>query len=229
MHYLHSIKYADITYVYRDVNIKEALSYKAVQVKVLLSYYYTKYDNEQNAEFDISKKQKRIVFIGHFESDRRIKYINELFKNNINLHIYGGDSWYPVFAQNAWPIDHLHPSAFGNQYRNVLKHSYAALAFFSEKNRDQYTRRCFEIPMSGTLLIAPQTDVMCTLFSNHENAILFTDENDLTKKVQALLLHSEEAELISINGFNHINSGNFSEIARAKSILEDLNALYQSK
>lgn len=223
--FLKSLKYSDLVYVYRTVNLSEAKSFGARRVKLLRSYYYTKLDLQGDGVTAISKKVPRIVFIGHFESDERVKYLDALFKAGINVQVYGHDTWRTVFVKNSWPLSHLSPPVYNQDYRKVLGESYAALAFFSKKNRDDYTRRCFEIPVCGTLLFAPSTEYMKSLFTSGENAVLFSDHNDIVSKAREILQAPRNTNRISRKGYCYIKEGGFSEKCAAETIVRDLERL----
>lgn len=61
------------------------------------------------------------------------------------------DDWWEAFSEFKWPESHFHAPVYADDYKENLNSSYAALAFHSEKNRDDYTLRCFEIPMSKNI------------------------------------------------------------------------------
>lgn len=222
--FLNSIKYSDITYVYREVNMKEAYEWGASRVKIMRSHYYSKLDR-LSQDMDIYSKNKEIVFIGHYEEDSRIKFLDALFQNGINIHVYGSNSWKPTFLAHQWPLSHLHESVYNKEYRKTLGKAYAALAFFSERNRDDYTRRCFEIPMANTLLFAPKTNYMSKTFSDGVNAILFESEKDIVQKAQEILKNPQRTLEITTNGYEFVKTGKFSEVDVAKAIIKDIKDL----
>lgn len=225
-YFLRSVKYADIAYVYRDVNINEALALGAKEAKLMRSHYYSKYDKACECPIDFSQKKNEIIFIGHYEPDDRIEYLDALFKAGINIHIYGHDDWFPSFEKYKWPKDHLHPAIYGSEYRKKLSEAYAALAFFSKKNRDDYTRRCFEIPMAGTLLVAPKTKYMEKVFNDGVNVVLFSSPLDLIMKVTEIMSNKYMVKAMTEAGVKFIRDGNFSEIDCAKMVINDINKLF---
>lgn len=225
--FLRTLKYADIVYVYRDINIPEAKEWGAHVVKVLRSHYYTKQDFVPDLKISIDQKLPRIVYIGHYEDDNRVDCIDALYTSGINLHIFGDYSvWSSVFIKHNWPLQNLHEPVFADKYRMTLHDSYAALAFFSQKNRDDYTRRCFEIPIAGTLLITPKTKYTERIFSDHINALLFSSSDEIVDKSRFVLSNPEEVETISKNGYELILNGGFSEIDFAKQIMNDITFYY---
>lgn len=223
--FLRCLKYSDITYVYREVNLSEAQEWGAVKVKLLRSYYYSKVDNQSQELIDISQKEPCIIFIGHYEGDSRIKYLDALFKSRINVHIYGHSVWKQTFISHRWPLSHLHEPVYNKEYRNKLNSAYAALAFFSEKNRDDYTRRCFEIPMAHTLLFAPRTCFMDQTFTDGKNVILFDDTKDIVEKANVIINNPKKTNDIALEGYSFILNGGFSEIDTAKMIINDMKVL----
>lgn len=225
--FLKCIKYADITYVYRDININEAYEWKAKKVKLFMSHYYSKKDLVSYSDIEKIDKDYSVVFVGHYENDDRCEYIDYLFLNNVNLHIYGPESWKPIFKKNKWPLNNLHSCVYGSDYRTTITNSSIALAFFSKKNRDTYTRRCFEIPIFGTVIAAPRTIVTEEIFEDMYSALLFSSKDELLTKIIHTLSNNRLKAKIAKNGYNLVINGDFSELSRAEMILEDLNGLIE--
>jgi len=223
--FLRSLQYSDITYVYRKVNLSEAQKWGAHKVKIMRSYYYSKIDNLSQEPIDISQKDPCIIFIGHYEEDSRINYLNALFQGGINVHIYGHTAWKQAFFSHKWPLSHLHAPVYNKEYRDKLSSVYAALAFFSEKNRDDYTRRCFEIPMAHTLLFAPRTHYMNQTFTDGKNVILFDDTKDIVEKAHEIINNPQKTNDIISEGHSFVLNGGFSEKDAAKMIINDVNSL----
>lgn len=227
-HYLRCVKYADITYVYRPVNIEEAKQWGAKEAKLYMSHYYSKTDLKEYTQDQLSKKNGQVVFLGHYEDDQRITYFNELFKRGINFHIYGPDNWKEIFIANNWSIEKLHNIIRGEEYVNTIKSASIALAFFSTANRDEYTRRCFEIPISGTALLQQRTKITSSLFRDNENALLFDTIDEFIEKIEYYLGHETELCNIAWNGYQYVKNGQFSEISRAHMVLEDYEQLIKT-
>lgn len=228
-HYLRCVKYADITYVYRPVNIDEAKLWGAKIAKLYMSHYYSKTDLKEYSKEQLCDKNGQVVFLGHYEDDIRIIYFNELFKRGINFHIYGPSNWKEVFIANNWPLNRLHDIVRGEEYVQTIKSASIALAFFSTANRDDYTRRCFEIPISGTALLQQRTKVTSTLFEDQKNSLLFDNMDEFIEKIEYYLKHKEELCNIAWNGYQYVKNGQFSEISRAQMVLKDYEQLINTK
>lgn len=227
-HFLSCIKNSDITYVYRPVNIEEAYEWGAKVVKLFMSHYNSKTDLVDLPDSAFEKKTDEVAFIGHYEPDNRVDIIDYLIKHGVNIHIYG-DDWKQTFIKHGWPLERQHPGASGADYRALIKKVGIALAFFSAKNRDEYTRRCFEIPIMGTLIAAPLTSVTKQIYKDGENAILYSGKVDLLNKVNYYSLHIEERNKMAKNGYYNIKNGDFSEISRAEMVIDDIGQLIKYK
>lgn len=227
--YLHYIRYTDITYVYRPININEAKKWGAKLSKLYMSHYYTKTDFKELNRNDCLNKNGKVVFLGHWENDDRIEYIRECYRQGINLHIYGSDNWHDVFVKYNLPLENLHPSVRGEEYIRVIHDSSIALAFFSKANRDEYTRRCYEIPIAGTVLLQPSTIITREIFKDGVDAILYNNVEDLVNKVKLLLGNQEKLTEIAYNGYCLMKNGPFSEYARAQMVIDDYEQIIKSR
>ena len=186
-----------------------------------MSHYYTKTDFKDLNRNDCLNKNGRVVFLGHWENDDRIEYIRECYRQGINLHIYGPDNWHDVFVKFNLPLKNLHPLVRGEEYIKIIHDSSIALAFFSKANRDEYTRRCFEIPTAGTVLLQPSTIVTREIFTDGVDSILYENVDDMVDKIVRLLGNQEKLSEIAYNGYNLMKNGPFSENARAKMVIDD--------
>ena len=229
MHYLACIKYTDITYVYRRINIEEAYQLGAKKSKLFMSHYNSQTDLQELSDDIFDKKKNEVAFIGHYEPDDRIEILDYLFNNGVNLHVYYNGGWDKCFAKNHWPLTNLHPGANGKDYKKLVQEVGIALAFFSAKNRDEYTRRCFEIPIMGTLIAAPITPITKQLYSDGKNALLFSSKEDLLEKIRFYSQNIDERNRVAKNGYDNIRNGDYSEIDRAKMVIEDFESIINYK
>lgn len=225
LNYLRCIKYSNITYVYRDVNIEEANKWGAKEARLFMSHFDSRHDLVEIDQSKFKKNNNKIVYIGHFENDNRVGIIDYLYKKGVDLDIYSDELFDQAFEEHNWPKIHKFNNVYRDEYRNVISQSSMALAFFSTANRDKYTRRCFEIPIMGTLLLAPRTSVTEEIFRDGENAVLYSTAEELYEKISYLNNHVEERDLIAWRGYEYMKSGKHSEIARAKTVIEDYNKI----
>ena len=214
--YFHAIlPLADINYVYRKKNIVDYEMVGANNIKVLLPYYLEK----QNYKIDCSKNIP-VAFLGHFENDGRDRYIKALVDAGVDVSVFNGSDWENAPLYNE--ISHVvKPGKRGVEYNKTLNECQIALVFFSKINSDTYTRRCFEIPATKTLMLSQYADDMNRLFPENECAVYFRNEQELVTKCRFLLNNLKEVDRIAANGFRRVKELGGSEVDRCRQIIDD--------
>ena len=79
------------------------------------------------------------------------------------------------------------------------------LCFLSKLNRDTYTRRCFEIPACGKLLLSERTEDLMKMFTEDEEAVFFSTPEELVEKALWLSQHPEDVERIARAGMQRVH------------------------
>ena len=92
--------------------------------------------------------------------------------------------------------------------------------FLSKLNSDTYTRRCFEIPATQTLMLSEYTDDLNEMFPSDKCAVYFTTPEELVVKCKYLLSHPNEIKQIAENGYKRLKELGGSEIDRCRQIIE---------
>lgn len=218
-YFLNSLKYSDITYVYRSSNIKNAINYGAKNVKVLYPHYYSKQDINNN--IDMNNKKNDVIFIGHYEKDRA-EYINELIKNNIDIKVFG-PGWEQISQKLKWPNTIINKPVYGNEYKKTLASAKIALCFLSKVNNDVYTRRNFEIPVSGTLVVSEYTKELSEMFISDKEIIFFKNCSELVTNISNILNKADILEKMTLAGYKKVLEGHHSELDRAIQIINDFD------
>jgi spore maturation protein CgeB len=186
-HYLNSLPYYSHVFSYRQKNIND---YQAIGIdSTLLRSYYLK---DKNFPIEnISENCKYISdvsFIGHYEADGRDQLLLSLLKKGVDLKVYGPE-WHrsPLYSQLVSLLGYEIESLKGTDYNLAINACKIALVFLSKLNHDTYTRRCFEIPATKTMMLAEYTDDLATLYTPGKEADFFSSEEDLLKKIEFYL------------------------------------------
>jgi len=192
---------ANVCFVYRDVNVSEFSSAGARQVHVLRSAFDpTVHRPVALSEAERKKYGADVVFIGHCEGDSRLDFMDSLLQSDLRVGLYG-TGWERFATGRSWrdrlPIGPL----YGDAYVKAIAAAKIALVFLSNRNRDDYTRRCFEIPAIGTLMLAPRTDTLLKMFKEGEEAIYFSSAVELVGKARQY--SADEAARTKIAGAGH--------------------------
>lgn len=219
--YKKGLKYYDINFFYRSINIRESYKYFSSNSKLLLPYFIP-----WHIPLTIMKsiyKKYDVVFIGHYEDDGRLEIINHLLDNNIDIRIWGGQKWNEVLKHKNYkgisPIHEIH----GIEYYKLLANSKICISFLSKLNRDEYTRRSFEIPASASLMLSERTKYLENIYIENREIIFFDNKKDLVEKIKFLLANPSLIDEISHNSSVKVNILGGDINFRAKYFIEQLH------
>lgn len=218
-HYKKGLPYCDLIYVYRKSNIRECMHYGSKRTKILKSYYIKKRNFPILDESLLMHDIPEVVFLGHYEEDERKEYIESLAKTGITVGIQSG--WRKKICENN--ILFLNNTA--ECYNDMLNATKIAIVFLSKINKDTYTRRCFEIPATKTLMIAPYTDDLALMFQEDEEVVFFRNKKEFVDKVSYYLKNEKAREQIALAGYNRLLKDGHEISDRVKQIVEDYNEL----
>lgn len=186
-----SIPHADACFAYRAVNLDELRAAGARRVGLLRSPFNPRRHHPLELSlFERARFGSEVVFVGHCEDDGRIESLEALAAAGLDLRLFGS-GWEKHLRGR--PLERLLPikTVFDDDYLRALCGAKIALVFLSRRNRDQSTQRCFEIPAVGTLMLAPRTGELGSLFREGEEAEFFSSNEELVAK--ALRYVSDDA------------------------------------
>jgi len=195
-----SIRLFDIHFVFRHANIPEFYAAGARVVKLLRAYYVSDIHRPcELSKHDLQRFQSDATFVGHYEDDGRVDYLRTLLAAGLHVRIFGA-GWsskalrgLPLSASGIVPV-------YGDEYAKAIVGARCALCFLSRHNRDTYTRRSFEIPACGGLLLSEYTDDLATLYEPDAEAVFFSSPVELVDKARWLVNNPEQARRIASAG-----------------------------
>lgn len=218
--YLRCLPEFDLNYFYRQINCNEAIVYGASHAEVLMPYFLPWKDRP----VDLSQSECQIfgtdvVFVGHYEPDGREQSIQSLMDVGVQVKIWGGGYWNRKVLGDLY--QRLQPiiPVEGDDYAKALCGAKVCLAFLSKLNRDTYTRRCFEIPACGRVMLAERTDDLLAMFKEDEEACFFSSNEELVAKVQWLLANPDIRGCIAAAGLRRVWKDGHDVNSRAKQLL----------
>lgn len=213
----------DLMLAYRHHNVDDFLRIGAQRAELLRSWYFP----ERNHSVVLSDEDKSeyecdVVFIGHYEADDRKQYLEEVVRQGFKLKLFGpGYDWDPVLKdspelRSQIPVRLM----WGEDYNKALCGAKVALCFLSKLNRDTYTRRCFEIPATGTLMLSEYTDDLASLYKPGEEADFFKSKDELIEKVKLYLGNEELRQTVAARGYQRVTGDGHDVVSRMKQVLE---------
>jgi spore maturation protein CgeB len=191
-HFLNALPTYDLMLAYRHHNIDDYRLAGARRVEFLRSWFVPAVNHpvtlssEDRARFECD-----VVFAGHNEPDGRLELLEEIVRQGFRLRLFGPykgfgeNGWHPVIDRSPL-LRHLAPVSlvWGEDYNKALCGAKVAMCFLSKHNRDTYTRRCFEIPATQTMLFSQYTDDLATLYEEGREADFFRSKEELIDKLR---------------------------------------------
>lgn len=220
MWYLRCLKDFDLNFMYRSVNVHEAISFDARNVHVLKPYFIPEHHHPVVlTALDKQRFSCDVVFVGHYEPDGREEYLRSLVNAGLHVRLFGGQYWtkevlggHSSYFGDVFPVN-------GDEYAKALCGAKMCLSFLSKMNRDTYTRRCFEIPACGRLLLSERTDDLKEMFIEGKEAVFFSSKEELVEKAVWLSNHPDEIERIAEAGRKRVWADRHDVVNRAKQFL----------
>ncbi|MFT7143968.1 MAG: spore maturation protein CgeB [Alphaproteobacteria bacterium] len=224
-HFIKSVPDYDHIFYYR---YKNEADYKA------LGYYKTSmlrssYIKENNFKIEDTKNSPfscDVIFVGHYENDDRDLAIMKLMDANIDFKLYG-TGWqasvhYDYIQSKLGDIKPLYDA----DYNMALNSAKIALVFLSKINNDTYTRRCFEIPATGTTMLSEYTkDLADDLFIENKEAVYFKNHADLLKQVYTYLQDDALRQKIAEGGYKKVHSAGHEVTDRVAQIIKEFESV----
>jgi spore maturation protein CgeB len=222
-HYKQSIPYYDWIFSYRwkNINNYKDMGYDKVS---LLGPYYLKKSNFYIENLKNNRYRCDVIFIGHFEDDGRDEAIKILVEHNIDIKLYG-TGW-----ENSRHHDYLSAKLGGimplyKDYNLALNSAKISLVFLSKLNNDTYTRRCFEIPATKSMMMAEYTPDLNSMFKEGVEAEYFRGKKELLMKIKFYLENNKKLQDISENGYKALANGEHEVKNRCKEIVRIYDAI----
>jgi hypothetical protein len=177
----------------------------------------------QLSEADQQVYETEVVFVGHYEPDGREDSIRALVNAGIRVKLWGGHYWSRAVLGDLY--DNLAPIevAEGVAYGKALCGAKICLCFLSKLNRDTYTRRCFEIPAYGKVMLAERTDDLIQFFKEDEEACFFSSQEELVRKVKWLINNPNIRESIAQAGLRRVWKDGHDVTSRSNKFLEKIS------
>lgn len=217
-HYISSIKHYDHIFAYRHHNMTDysKIGYKNTS---LLRSYFIKERNFPTSVASQNKYSADVVFVGHFEDDGRDEALIELKKRGVDVKLFG-TGWHHSrhFSELKEHFGNIYP--VHEDYNLALNSAKICLVFLSKLNNDTYTRRNFEIPAAGKLMLSEYTEDLASLFTEGVEADYFRNINELIKKTQYYLVNEKAREKVAQAGLCKVHLAGHEVTNRAQQIVE---------
>ena len=225
-HILKSLKYVDLALAYRPQNHK---MYK--ELKINSELFLPWYDKDLFKAYKKTKFKYDVVFVGHYENDIRLECLKHLHIKGLKIGLFGPiekvhSGWKSTLINTD--LEYLlNDLRYLNleEYYNVLRQSKVALCFFSKRNNDVYTRRSFEIPASGTIMLSEYSDEISKIFLPDLDSFYFKDLESFKNQVDIIFSNEFDLNKIENNIINKLKQIKMSNYDRANQLIEYLKKI----
>lgn len=222
-HFIAGIAEYDLLLAYRQTNVLDFKGAGARRVELLRSWY----DAERNypvllTDADRQRYESDVVFVGHYEDDGRLESLEAVVAAGYRLRIFGpGYDWDPVLKRSKILAGHVPVRlVWGDDYNRALCGGKIALCFLSKLNRDTYTRRCFEIPATRTMMLAEYSPDLAMLYSEGKDVELFRSTDELVGKIKLYLQHADKRLAIASAGYETVMRDQHDVVSRMGTVVQ---------
>lgn len=147
-----------------------------------------------------------------------------LRRHVILRQLAGNDSWRihrdDVLAR-AWQGDEV----YDDDYARALSGSRIGLGFLRQVVPDQHTTRTFEIPASGSMLLADRTDEHREFFDEGREAEFFASTEELLDKLNHYSTHEEARRAMAAAGRKRCIDSGYDYVSRLRGALAQLERI----
>jgi spore maturation protein CgeB len=172
-----------------------------------------------------------VVFVGHYENDIRLECLKHLHIKGLKIGLFGPiekvhSGWKSALIDTE--LEYLLKDLrYLNleEYYNILRQSKVALCFFSKRNNDVYTRRSFEIPASGTIMLSEYSDEISKIFLPDLDSFYFKDLESFKNQVDIIFSNEFDLNKIENNIINKLKQIKMSNYDRANELIEYLKKI----
>ncbi|MCE2947082.1 MAG: glycosyltransferase [bacterium] len=222
-HFLAGVPHYDAVLAYRAHNLPELQAAGARRVRLLRSWYMPRRNHPVALDAaDRAAYGCDVVFVGHHEADQRTALLEAVVDAGIDLRLFGpGYDWDPVLARSP-SLRHLAPVrlVWGEDYNKALCGAKIALCFLSKLNRDTYTRRCFEIPASGTMMLSEHSDDLASMYTPGVEADYFTDAGSLVAQLKRYLADDVLRGTVAAAGARRVRDDGHDVVSRMRELVD---------
>lgn len=190
-----------------DYNALVADNYKGA-ILTHLGYDSDRFTNTPLPAALATEWEDGIVFVGHYEKHTEEAAI-ALHEAGLPVTIYGHTPWHK--SPNRHRLGDRLKTRLGNEeYTWALKAAKIGLCLVSKLNYNQTASRSFEVPGSGTMLLAIRTPQHMEAYIEGQEAEFFDSHKELIEKARYYLENDVEREAIAQRGYERCHKSGYS-------------------
>lgn len=195
-HFIAAIPEYDVLVTTKPFEIESYKTQGAKDVVLLLQGFGERFVRIGHSDIATDKD---VVFVGHCQSHYR-GCIKALASTGVPTQVWGPrwDRW--AILQPKLRAAVQGTGLWGDSYPEMLKRGKIALGLLGKHIPETTTTRSFEIPATGTFMLAERTDDHMDLFEENKEAVFFATDEELCDKARYYLSNDTLREEIARAG-----------------------------
>ncbi|RZK42869.1 MAG: glycosyltransferase family 1 protein [Pedobacter sp.] len=182
------------------------------------------YEIDQQIIDEPIQEINRLCFIGNPDK-YRAKLISQLLDNDVAIDVYGHHWKKYINHKNLSHRD----AVYGDELWRTLKNYRLQLNIMRIHNLNSHNMRSFEVPGSGSIMLAPDTVEHRLFFEDKKEVFLYRNLNHCAEISREILrMSNSDAKQIRENAKQRSVHSNYTYVNRAKEALKIIKATYES-
>jgi spore maturation protein CgeB len=218
-HFLSAIPLYDLLVTTKPFEVEAYKTLGARETLLVLQGHGRQFVRTDDAERGGSLLRSEVCFIGQCERHYagRLKSVSSKMSG---LRVWG-QRW-PRYARfHPWAREVVRGDGlWGARYPLALRSTKIALGLLSKRIPETTTTRTFEIPATGTFMLAERNRDHLSLFEEGKEAEFFTSDEELCDKIDFYLANNGARETIARSGQERCIKSNYSEEHQLRRVLE---------
>lgn len=197
-HFFRSVPHYDLLVTTKTFEIPEYHRHGANDVILVQQGYGARFANADKLA-PRSDLESDISFIGHCQP-HYARLLERVAQLPVTLKIWG-PHWTRFAKHHAWAARCVQSDGlWEDDYPRALRSTKIALGLLSKRIPETTTTRTFEIPATGTFMLAERTPDHEALFADGQEAAYFDDADDLVAKIGTYLANDTRRTTIAAAG-----------------------------
>jgi hypothetical protein len=185
--YMKDIPEFDLHVTQREVNFKDYLDRGARNVMKVQTAYEPTIHFPSPVPVTDAERTREVSFVGT-PYDDRAEILTQVAEAGLPVIVSGNPrQWKRALSEAAYAKIFRFGELYEKEYREAIWASKINLSFLTKANQDEYTHKSFEIAGCGGFLMAERCAGHEAKFKEDEEAVFFTDTDDLIAKIRRWL------------------------------------------
>ncbi len=223
--YARTIPEYDLHCTQRDVNVRDYRSAGARDVVKIQTAFEPTVHFPAPARFTDVERDRGVSFIGT-PYDQRPAVLTGLAAEDLPVTISGGEHhWRRALPTESFGALYREGELYNEQYRSAIWRSKINLSFLTHSNADEFVHKSFEIAACGGFLLAERTPGHAERFVEGEEAVFFSDYDELAAQIRRYLPDEAARNRIALAGQRRAWSSGYDNDTQVRHILARVEQL----